>query len=47
MINTVTLEEAIELLAAKAGKGKAKGKGSAKPRPPASKTKAATRKKAA
>ncbi len=47
MINTVTLEEAIDLLAAKAGKGKAKGKGSARARPPASKTKAATRKKAA
>jgi DNA topoisomerase-1 len=47
MINTVTLEEAIDLLAAKAGKGKAKGKGSARARPPASKTKTATRKKAA
>jgi DNA topoisomerase-1 len=47
MINTVTLEEAIDLLAAKAGKGKARGKGSARARPPASKTKTATRKKAA
>ncbi len=32
MINTVTLEEALELIAAKAGKGKAKGKASAKGR---------------
>jgi DNA topoisomerase-1 len=33
MINTVTLEEALELLAAKSGKGKGKGKSGAKARP--------------
>jgi DNA topoisomerase-1 len=47
MINTVTLEEAIDLLSAKAGKGKPKGKGSARAKPPVSKSKTATRKKAA
>jgi len=48
MINTVTLEEAIELLAAKAGKGGAKGKGPARTRPAAApKAKTASRKKAA
>ncbi len=32
MINTITLEEAVDLLAAKAGKGKAKGKTGGKAR---------------
>jgi len=45
MISTVTLEEAVELLAAKSGKGKSKTPAKGKPKPAAKGTKPATKAK--